>query len=306
MTLKYSINRAHEIIHLLPEAISSTELLTSRESTDYSPPKGVISGSLEHVIFITLTLSIDNEIDSEALWNSARNVYEGEHTRYLFSPVSLYEEDGDQILYDLKKSGLCKNRNKNAEIWKNMGIFLFQKWGGDPRNFLSSCKWDGQEILNRIIPARYNEVYDFYHFFGERKGQLWLSLLIGEAGLHQITNLNKIPLITDIHVIRASIALGLIYGSYSGQIPIISQKVRELWEHAIQETEDGVRGITCFELTESLRNLSKNGCSQRDGKRSVCPQFENCPFQRLCVQGIFSLENKGVLINTKKDSLPES
>lgn len=306
MTLKYSTNRAHEIIHVLPEAITRTELLTSGEKTEYSPPKGMTPGSLEHVIFITLTLSIDNEIDSELLWNSSRKVYEGEHTRYLFSPVSLYEEDVDQILYDLKKSGLCKNRNKNAEIWKNMGIFLFQKWGGDPRNFLSSCRWDGQKILNCMIPARYNEVYDFYHFFGEKKGQLWLSLLRGEAGLHQITNLNKIPLITDIHVVRASIALGLIYGSYSGQISIISQKVRELWENAIQETGDGEKVMTCFELTESLRNLSKNGCSQRDGKRNECPQFENCPFKRLCVQGIFSLENKGVLIDTKKSGLAVS
>ena len=201
----------------------------------------------------------------------------------------------------MKKSGLCGNKNKNAEIWKNAGKFLIQKWGGDPRNFLSSCEWDGQKILNQIIPARYHEMHDFYHFIGERKGQLWLSLLNRDTGIHQIINLNKIPLITDIHIIRTSIALGLIYGSYSGQISFISQKIRELWENALHETNERGRGMTAMELTESLRNLSKNGCSKRDGKRSSCPQFDSCPFNMFCVTGIFSLENKGAFIDTTKE-----
>jgi hypothetical protein len=306
VTLKYSTYRAIEIINRLPGAITGTEILHSSDKPDYSPPCGVHVGSPEHILFITFTVAIDTEIDSLTLWNSVRKAYEGEKTRYLFSPASLYEIEADQIQYDLKKLGLCKKGKKVAEIWKNMGIFLFQKWGGDPRNFLSSCNWDGNEILNRMIPSRYNEVYDFHHFFGEKKGQLWLTLLRKQGEIHQITNLYKTPLITDIHTVRASIALGLIYGSYSGQISIISQKVRELWENAIHITIGDNLGITPYELAESLRNLSKNGCSQKDGKRISCPQFENCPFNKFCVQGIFSLENKGVLIDTIKEGLNES
>jgi len=298
MTLIYSKKRASEIVHNLPEAISGSELLIPGDRPDYSAPDGVNPGSLEHVLFLTLTLSIDNGSDSKSLWKFSRAAYEAENTRYLFSPSLVYEEEVDQIIYDLKKMGLGGNKNKNAEIWKNAGSYLFQKWGGDPRNFLSSCEWDGPEILSMMIPARYHEVYDFQHFIGEKKGQIWLNLLREEVGLHQITNLNKIPLITDIHVVRASIALGIIYGSYSGQISLISQKAREIWDETIKETLSDEKGMSTLELSDSLRNLSKNGCSRKDGKREICPHFTICPFNMFCVNGIFSIENKGALIDT--------
>ncbi len=304
MSLKYSINRAIDITRALPDAIENSILLVPEETRNYSPPPGVTIGSLEHVIFITLTLSIDNGCNSAALWDSSRQAYEAEQTRYLFSPEALFSEEVDQIRYDLKNLNLEGTKNKNVEIWKNAGTYLFQKWGGDPRNFLSSCQWDGPEILNRMIPARYHEVYDFQHFIGEKKGQLWLALLKNDVGITELVNLNKIPLLTDIHIVRASIALGLVYGSYSGQISLISQKVRELWEEALtQNGSEGVQ-ITTFSLTEALRSLSRNGCSHKDGKRARCPHFEECPFNRFCVDGLFSLENKGALIDTISGSTP--
>ena len=298
MTLTYSKKRAVEVAHNLPTAISGSELFIPQEKTDYSPPAGVTPGSLEHVLFLTLTLSIDNGCDSKTLWNSSRRAYEAENTRYLFSDSAVYEEEVDQIIYDLKNTGLGGNKNKNAEIWKNAGTYLFQKWGGDPRNFLRSCEWDGPEILSRMIPARYHEVYDFQHFIGEKKGQLWLHLLKKDAGLQQIKNLNTLSLITDVHVVRASIAIGIIYGSYSGQVALISQKVREIWEETIGGAQSDGRDISTLELSESLHNLSKNGCSQKDGKRGACPCFTKCPFNMFCVNGIFSIENKGALIDT--------
>ncbi|PWR70931.1 hypothetical protein [Methanospirillum lacunae] len=304
MSLKYSINRAVEITHSLPETIIDSRFLTHEEDSSYSPPMGVTPGSLEHVIFITLTLSIDNGLHSSILWDSSRQAYESEQTRYLFSPESLFSEELDQVRYDLKNLNMGGTKNKNAEIWKNAGSYLFQKWGGDPRNFLRSCQWNGPEILNRMISARYHEAYDFQHFIGERKGMLWLSLLKNDAGIDTLTNLNKIPLLTDIHIVRASIALGLAYGSYSGQISLISQKVRELWEEALTQNGSDKDGITTFDLSEVLRNLSRNGCSHKDGKRTRCQHFEECPFNRFCVEGLFALENKGVLIDTMSQSNP--
>ena len=74
------------------------------EATNYALPQGMTPGSLEHIIFITLTLSIDNGSNSQALWDSSRQAYETEQTRYLFSPEVLFSEDIDQIRYDLKNS----------------------------------------------------------------------------------------------------------------------------------------------------------------------------------------------------------
>lgn len=293
-----------DITRALPEAIKNSGFLAFHDTKMYTPPQGVPPGSLEHIIFITLTLSADNGCNSSVFWDSSRKAYEAEQTRYLFSPEAVFGEEVGQIRYDLVNYNMEGTKNKNAEIWKNAGTFLFQKWGGDPRNFLSSCKWDGPEILNRMIPARYHEVYDFQHFIGERKGQLWLSLLKNDAGIEKLTNLNKLSILTDIHTVRASIALGLVYGSYSGQISLISQKVRELWEEALTQNGQENSGITTFGLTEALRSLSRNGCSHKDGKRTQCQHFEECPFNQFCVEGIFTLENKGAFVDTTSESSP--
>jgi hypothetical protein len=301
MSLKFSSSRTHEILLDLPELIDRSEMLISTDSIDYSPPKMIDPGSLEHRIFLTLTMTVDNGCDSGPLWNAARRAYEEDQTRYLFLPKALYESDPDQILLDLKKTGLSRNKNQNAEIWKKCGIFLFQKWGGDPGNFIRSCGGDSKEILNLMIPARYHEVYDFHHFLGEKKGQKWLLLLKRTAQMDQIWNLNNISVTTDIHVVRASVAVGLLYGTYSGQISHLSQKVRELWEDAFRAIPGGDIGICGPELIDALRNLSRNGCTQKDGKRGICPAYGNCPFSRFCVTGIFSFDAKGAFIDTKKN-----
>jgi hypothetical protein len=300
MSLKFSSSRTREILLDLAESIDHSDFFSARDVTDYSPPKQIEPGSLEHRIFLTLTMTVDNGSDSATLWNSARKAYEEEQTRYLFSPKALYESDTDQILFDLKKTGLSRNKTQNAEIWRKCGVFLFQKWGSDPGNFLQSCGWDSREILNLIIPARYHEVYDFHHFLGEKKGQKWLLLLKRSAKMDQIRNLNNVSINADIHLVRVSVALGILYGTYSGQISHLSQKVRELWESAFHTLPEEENAICGPELIEALRNLSRKGCSQRDGKRSQCQAFGRCPFSRVCVSGIFSFDAKGAFIDTQK------
>ena len=54
-------------------------------------PKGVHKGSLEHLLFITLTTSIDYQRDADKLWENARKTYEDQETLYLFSPKRLIQ-----------------------------------------------------------------------------------------------------------------------------------------------------------------------------------------------------------------------
>jgi hypothetical protein len=54
-------------------------------------PAGIVRGSLEHLMFITLTVSIDYMRDANVLLGNSRKTYEDPDTRYLFDPKSIKE-----------------------------------------------------------------------------------------------------------------------------------------------------------------------------------------------------------------------
>ena len=55
-----------------------------------------------------------------------------------------------KIIEDMQKYGLSKKPQKDAYIWRTVGVTFYKKWSGDPRNFLQSCNWDAARILKRL------------------------------------------------------------------------------------------------------------------------------------------------------------
>jgi len=110
--------------------------------------------------------------------------------------------------------------------------YFYKKWQGDPRNFLVSCNWDAPLILARLKADSHirngKRVPDFPFLRGDKIGPLWLRMLRDNAGLIQIENMNeipnsigirnldKVPIPVDIHVARATLALGVVRGQYNG------------------------------------------------------------------------------------------
>ena len=92
------------------------------------PPKNVIRGSLEHLLFITLTVAIDYQRDASALWESSRKTYADQETRYLFDPEALHVTPFGKILEDLQKYNLSRKMEKDALIWRTVGVSFFKKW----------------------------------------------------------------------------------------------------------------------------------------------------------------------------------
>ena len=72
-------------------------------------PRGIIPGSLDHLLFITLTVSIDYMRDADSLWASARATYGDPRTRYLFDPESGRAASFRKIVDDLKSTA-CPGR----------------------------------------------------------------------------------------------------------------------------------------------------------------------------------------------------
>ena len=125
-------------------------LLRSISMPEDEPPKGVAIGSLEHTLFLTLTVSIDYQRDALALWDSSRTTFEDPATAYLFAPKALNETPYRQVVSDMQKHGLSKKPNKDAQIWRMVGITFLKKWSGDRRKFIQDCEWNCPTILARL------------------------------------------------------------------------------------------------------------------------------------------------------------
>ncbi|MGC8742265.1 MAG: hypothetical protein ACP5T0_00100 [Verrucomicrobiia bacterium] len=99
-------------------------------------PKGVVRGSLEHILLITLTVSIDYQRNAEKLWNSSRETFEDPTTRYLFDYKALYETPLEKVIENTQKHKLSQKHKKDAKIWMTVVVTFYEKWSDDPRNFL--------------------------------------------------------------------------------------------------------------------------------------------------------------------------
>lgn len=294
--------RTKEIAYTLLSQNDFSEFASLPDMGQYRPPQDVDSGSLEHVLFITLTLTLDNLSDSAGLWRSSRSAYENPDTRYLFSPDELCQEPVSQIAQDLKKCGIPIKKSKDAEVWKMAGESLFNRWNSDPLQFIRSCDGNIPEILDYMKPDQYNQNIDFPKILGNKKGYVWIKLLRHFLADVSFSDLNKTPFPVDIHIVRATIALGLLYGKYSGQLGPVSQKIQDIWFSGIDGDEYKGVQYSAFDIPDYLRSLSKNGCMLKDGKRSQCPRYHECPMQKFCIQGIFSIENNALMIDT---SIPD-
>lgn len=294
------ITRTRELIPLIIPEGGTHEFSKSSKNPDWTPPKGVVSGSTEHMVFLTLSFSLARNCDDSTIFELSRNAYEDEKIRHIFSLESLQSEPVSIIMDDLNQAGLCVKKRRDAENWKAIGISLQQIWGGDPVNFIRSCDGNVPLILERMRSDPYSELLDFPQIIGDKRAPRWLYMIRNSGGYDGFSGFEKIPMLTDIHVTRASIALGVVHGRYSGQISPISQKVYDTWKEA-EAASDSNTSPGLYMLSDFLRNLSKNGCILRDGKRHQCPLLSECPMKEYCVPGIYAIENKGILMDTETD-----
>ena len=68
--------RAGKLAELLHRKFLSTGIFGRVEMPEDLLPKGVIRGSLEHLLFITLTVAIDYQRDANILWEVSRKTWE--------------------------------------------------------------------------------------------------------------------------------------------------------------------------------------------------------------------------------------
>ena len=302
MTILKDTAKGKKVAELLYNAFSTTGILGRTDMPEDLAPREVEKGSLAHILFLTLTVSIDYQRDAVALWRSSRQTFEDTATRYLLDPKSLHDASPRQITTDMQIHKLSKKPKKDAHIWRTVGVTFFKKWGGDPRNFLQSCNWDSLAILERLKEDThiYNKrsVTDYPYLRGPKIGPLWLRMLRDNAGIEQLKALDKVPIPVDIHVARATLATGVIRGNVKAQLYDLFEDIRTAWAESVKGLNVKDRPMIALDVDEPLWHLSKYGCTYRDRENGVCPVSGQCEARELCVKGKIAIEKSFLDLDT--------
>lgn len=302
MTLIIDADRGQKVAELLHGAFNNKGILGHTDMPEDLIPDGIVKGSLEHILFVTLTVSIDYQRDADVLWGSSRKTYNDPLTMYLFDPKALHEKPRQSIIRDMQKYNLSKKPEKDADIWRSVGITFYKKWQGDPRNFLENCGWDAVKILQRLKEDQhlYNNYWknDYPYLRGDKIGPLWLRMLRDNVGLKDMHNLDQVPIPVDIHVARATLALGIVRGRYDADLSVIYEAIRKAWFESVTGLIIEGRSMIALDVDEPLWHLSRFGCTDRNKITGECSNYNRCEAMNYCIFGSLEVSSNHVMLDT--------
>jgi len=291
-----------KLAELLTTCFSTTGILGNTEMPEDILPRGIVEGSLDHLLFITLTVSIDYQRDADTLWEVSRKTWEDRKTRYLFDPEALHKTKPRVIVDDMQKNRLSKKQSKDANIWRTIGVTFLKKWEGNPIKFLESCGWDALDILSRLKDDShlYNDkaVPDYPYLRGNKIGPLWLRMLRDNVGIKNLTNLENVPIPVDIHIARSTLATGIVRGQFSGALTDLFELIRETWFESVEGLKAKDREMIALDVDEPLWHLSKYGCTKRNKENGLCPVGRVCEARSFCTKGKIWIEKNRVELDT--------
>lgn len=295
-------SRGRKLAELLYNSFTTTGILDRTDMPEDLLPAGVRPGSLEHLLFITLSVSIDYQRDATAMWAASRKTYEDFETRYLFDPVSLHEYRPKTIEIDMSKYSLSKKPKKDPFIWRTVGVSFLKKYDGNPIHFFEDCGWDSLEILRRLKNDKhiYNkkEVPDFPYLRGDKIGPLWLRMLRDNVGIKKIKNLDRVPIPVDIHVARTTLTTGVVRGNFNGNLNDLFHIIRRAWFESVRGVSIKNRPMIALDVDEPLWHLSKYGCTRRNKISGKCSQIQICEAKEFCTPGLIDISNNFVQLKT--------
>ncbi|MBM3905042.1 MAG: hypothetical protein FJ357_07930 [Thaumarchaeota archaeon] len=265
-------------------------LLSGAEPPESKPPSGMEQGSYEHIMFLTLSVSLDYQRSANDLWNSARTTWEDTVTRWVFYPNEIKEKNFEELVSALSKYKLSKKPTKDTQIWQRVSNSFLELFDGDPRNLFKKFDYDALQIFN-AMRKQYGKRFPYLAgSTGTSKIlSLWIRILNMEAGI-QFKNLDKVPLPIDIHTARATITTGCLFGKFDGTFGDLVIEAKKAWIDACRQTQ-----YYPLQLDEPLWNLSRFGCSKH-ASGDYCPLRKECRLAEFCTavpHSIISLKQNG-------------
>ena len=255
-------------------------------------PENVKEGSYEHLMFITLTVSIDYQRDALDLWKASRQTTNDSDTRWIYSPKEVLKKSDNELINAMQKYKLSKKPIKDSlEIWKPVSKSFYALFESDPRKLLEECNYDALEVFE-LMKSRCKRYFPYLS--GKKILPLWIRMMHDVVGI-DLKNLEKIPIPVDVHVARATFCVGGLKGEYVGRIQDIFGKIDEVWKDACESLP-----YYRLQLDEPLWHLSKYGCTNR--RENYCIKSINCPVSQYCISGRVYVSADKVQVNTRRGS----
>jgi len=193
-------------------------------------PEGVEVGSNNHLLYLTLTVSLDYMRDAEALWRQSYNALKNNDLKWIFDPKEVLLRKQNNLIELFR---IIKDRKpiKDSEIWFKICNSL-KKFDFSVYEFLKGFDFDALRISNYIADNK----SDFPFLSGNKIKPLWLRM-IDDTALIKLKNIHYIPLPIDTHTAR--LTLKIIYNEkFDGDITQNTrEKCQKAWEMILKDSE---------------------------------------------------------------------
>ena len=291
--LKIDEKSARDVAIILYEKFHSDEgIFGHNVMPEDQVPSCVQRGSYEHLMFITLVVSIDYQRDAEQLWKAGRRTFEDSRTGWLFEPQKVVSKPFEEIVSAMGAHGLAKKPRQDAGIWKRVSESFFEDYASNPLSLIEECGFDALRLFHKKFDPRFRRRFPFLS--GSKIFPLWIRMLHDNVGI-ELGNLDKIPIPVDVHICRATFTTGCLKGRYTGTVSGVSPRIDEAWK-IVMESIVHPKLKYRLQLDEPLWHLSRFGCRFRKGE--FCPKKNHCPVGRFCARGIVDVSSAGIRIDT--------
>ena len=204
--------------------------------------------SCENFLYFTMSVCVNFQRNSAALWQSALATYEDIETRYVFTPQAVIKADINTLRSHLMRHKVALQPNKHIEIWRRIATTLAEHYNGDPREFLAKYDWDVPKIIEAL---QLTEKAKFPYLSGLKLSNYWLFILSCYTSA-PFKNLHQLSIIPDTHIIQSSAQLGIVTATATpGQ-------VEEAWRPILKAS-----GIPPTEMHSALWRWSRNNFEPR-------------------------------------------
>jgi hypothetical protein len=235
-------------------------LFEKYEPVDYSLPKGIISGSKGHSLFLTYVFALDG-INSNSIWKKARQIYE--ESPWFFDAEQILTRSDTGLSNTLKKLNVTEP-NENMKRWRTISKNLLYSYAGDPRKLTEKPL-----VLSKVI----RKVKKLFEIDDDRLIHRYIQLM-SKNKLLKIKKSKDLGIFANRNIVLLTIYTGIIKiqdGSFEGYLdrnPLSTLTIK-VWNKVAKSLN-----IKPCNLEDPLNILGENLCPEM--KCLLCPIYSNC------------------------------